>query len=154
MRKNIWTRLPRWPIVPGKSGKEQGMQRKSADDLFLFIGERFHSNSTIFLHGRRALVVEGTASREDGFALKRFVEEDLGAEAILLLSTHYFSDHLAAWSLFPKAAIVAQASYRETFDREAFRSEEERSLTRASATVTSTMTPAHTQQRRPKPSRS
>jgi glyoxylase-like metal-dependent hydrolase (beta-lactamase superfamily II) len=104
------------------------MQRKLADELFLFIGERFHSNSTVFLDGRRALVVEGTASREDGRALKRFVEEELAAEAILLLSTHYFSDHLAAWSLFPKAAIVAQASYRETFDREAFRSEEERSF--------------------------
>ncbi len=70
-------------------------------DLLVAVGKQYESNSTIFLDSDRALLVDGMASVADGLELRRFVEEDLGKEVRLLVSTHYFSDHLAAFQLFP-----------------------------------------------------
>ena len=95
-------------------------------DLFVAVGEQYESNSTIFLDGDRALLVDGMASVTDGRELKRFVEDGLGKTVALLVSTHYFSDHLAAWALFPGVPIVAHRNYRQSFDSEAFRTEEEK----------------------------
>lgn len=96
------------------------------DDLLVAVGDRYESNSTIFVEGDRALLVDGMASRKDAFELRRFVEEDLGKKVRLLVSTHYFSDHLAAWGLFPGVPVVAHRNYRQSFDSEAFRTEEEK----------------------------
>ncbi len=96
------------------------------DDLLVAVGKQYESTTAIFLDGNRALLVDGMASREDGLELRRFVEEDLGKRVTLLVSTHYFSDHLAAWGLFPGVPIVAHRNYRQTFDGEAFRTEEEK----------------------------
>jgi glyoxylase-like metal-dependent hydrolase (beta-lactamase superfamily II) len=98
-----------------------------AADLLLAVGERYQSNCTIFLDGGRALLVDGMASREDALELRRFLERDLEKRAALLVSTHYFSDHLAAWGLFPGVPVVAHRNYRHSFDSEAFRTEEEKS---------------------------
>ena len=49
-----------------------------------------------------------------------------GKKVTLLVSTHYFSDHLAAWALFPGVPIIAHRNYRWSFDSEAFRTEEEK----------------------------
>jgi glyoxylase-like metal-dependent hydrolase (beta-lactamase superfamily II) len=95
------------------------------DDLFVAVGEQYESTTAIFLDGERALLVDGMASREDGLELRRFIEDDLARKVTLLVSTHYFSDHLAAWGLFPGVPIVAHRNYRQTFDSEAFRTEEE-----------------------------
>lgn len=95
-------------------------------DLLVAVGERYDSSSAIFLDGGRALLVDGMASRKDGQELRRFVEEEMGKRVALLVSTHYFSDHLAAWGLFPGVPIVAHRKYRHSFDSEAFRTEEER----------------------------
>jgi len=96
------------------------------DDLLVAVGQQYESTTAIFLDGERALLVDGMASREDGLELRRFVEEDLEKKVKLLVSTHYFSDHLAAWGLFPGVPIVAHRNYRQTFDSEAFRTEEEK----------------------------
>jgi len=99
---------------------------KLEDDLLVAVGKQYESTTAIFLDGNRALLVDGMASREDGLELRRFVEEDLGKKVTFLVSTHYFSDHLAAWGLFPGVPIVAHRNYRQTFDGEAFRTEEEK----------------------------
>lgn len=96
------------------------------DDLFVAVGEQYESTTAIFLDGDRALLVDGMASRKDGLALRGFVEGELKKKVRLLVSTHYFSDHLAAWALFPGVPIVAHRNYRHSFDSEAFRTEEEK----------------------------
>jgi glyoxylase-like metal-dependent hydrolase (beta-lactamase superfamily II) len=95
------------------------------DDVFVAVGDKYESSTAIFLDGERALLVDGMASREDGIELRRFVEENLEKKVRLLISTHYFSDHLAAWGLFPGVPIVAHRNYRHSFDAEAFRTDEE-----------------------------
>jgi hypothetical protein len=59
------------------------------------------------------------ASVADGLELRRFVDEDLGKEVRLLVSTHYFSDHLAAFQLFPGVPIISltAASRRMSTER-------------------------------------
>jgi len=99
---------------------------KLGDDLLVAVGRQYESATAIFVDGERALLVDGMASQEDGLELRRFVEEDLEKRVELLVSTHYFSDHLAAWGLFPRAPIVAHRNYRQSFDEEAFRTEEEK----------------------------
>jgi glyoxylase-like metal-dependent hydrolase (beta-lactamase superfamily II) len=96
------------------------------DDVFVAVGQQYESTTAIFLDSDRALLVDGMASRKDGLELRRFVEEDLEKKVMLLVSTHYFSDHLAAWGLFPGVPIVAHRNYRQSFDSEAFRTEEEK----------------------------
>ncbi len=96
------------------------------EDLLVAVGEQYQSTSAVFLDSDRALLVDGMASRKDGLELRRLVEEDLRKKVQLLVSTHYFSDHIAAWGLFPGVPIVAHRNYRQSFDSEAFRTEEEK----------------------------
>jgi glyoxylase-like metal-dependent hydrolase (beta-lactamase superfamily II) len=95
------------------------------NDLFLFIGKTYQSNSTVFVKGSEALLVDAVASRADAEDLRRFVEQDLNKEVRFIVSTHYFSDHLAALKSFPRAVIVAHENYLETFGSEKYRSKEE-----------------------------
>jgi glyoxylase-like metal-dependent hydrolase (beta-lactamase superfamily II) len=105
----------------------EGMRiEKLEDDLLVAVGAQYESSTAIFLDGERALLVDGMASRKDALELRRFVEEDLERKVRLLVSTHYFSDHLAAWGCFPGIPIVAHRNYRQSFDAEVFRSEEEK----------------------------
>jgi cyclase len=98
------------------------------NDLVIAIGEAYRSNSAILLDGDRAVLIDALASRADAEALRAFVETTLGARVSFVICTHYFSDHLAALSLFPDAQVVAHKDYRETFHAERFRSEEEASF--------------------------
>jgi len=96
-----------------------------ASDIQLAIGEAYGSNSTIFLAGRDALLVDGMGSAADAAELRRYVEEDLGARVRLIVSTHYFSDHMAALSRFPGAIVIAHENYAHTFASEQHRTDEE-----------------------------
>ena len=96
------------------------------DDLLVAVGRQYESTSVIFLDSGRALLVDGMGSREDGVELRRFVEEELHANVSLFVSTHYFSDHLAAFGLLPHVPVVAHRNYRQSFDAEAFRTREEK----------------------------
>lgn len=96
-------------------------------DLFLLIGKTYQSNSTIFVNGNDVLLVDALGSRGDAEELRSFVERDLGKEVRFIISTHYFSDHLAALRCFPRATIIAHENYLETFSSEKYRSEEEES---------------------------
>jgi cyclase len=98
------------------------------NDLIIAIGKTYNSNSTIVLNGDQAMLIDALASREDAEELRDFVETTLGKRVSLVICTHYFSDHLAALSLFPEAQIVAHKNYRDTFASERFRSEEEASF--------------------------
>jgi cyclase len=95
------------------------------NDLVIAIGRAYRSNSAILLNGDQALLIDALGSREDAEALREFVETTLGKRVSFVICTHYFSDHLAALSLFPEAQIVAHKDYRDTFVSERFRSEEE-----------------------------
>jgi len=96
-------------------------------DLFLFIGETYQSNSTIFVSNDGALLVDAVASDKDAEQLRDYVERDLKKEVRLIISTHYFSDHLAALKYFPNALIAAHENYLETFQSEQYRTELEAS---------------------------
>jgi glyoxylase-like metal-dependent hydrolase (beta-lactamase superfamily II) len=95
------------------------------DDIHVAVGDVYESNSTIFLAGRDALLVDGMGSAHDVDALRRYVEGDLGARVRFIISTHYFSDHMAALSRFSGATVVAHELYAHTFATERFRSAEE-----------------------------
>ena len=94
-----------------------------APDLFLFIGQTYQSNSTIFVSDDGVLLVDALASDNDAEELRVFVERELKKDVRLIISTHYFSDHLAALKHFPDALIAAHENYLETFESEQFRSE-------------------------------
>jgi glyoxylase-like metal-dependent hydrolase (beta-lactamase superfamily II) len=97
-------------------------------DLYLAIGDAFDSNSTILLSGSEALVIDALASKRDARDIKYLIEENFEATVRFIICSHYFSDHLAALKLFPECQIIAHKNYRQTFDQERFRSEEEASF--------------------------
>src|SRR5262249_27967775 len=72
-----------------------------------------------------ALLVDGLASRDDAWKLREALVFVRSKRVELLVSTHYFSDHLAAWGLFPEAAVLAHRNAPETFRSEDFRTDEE-----------------------------
>jgi cyclase len=89
------------------------------------IGDKLQSNSTIFIKGSDAFLVEAMASREDAEKLREYVETQLKKRVRFILCTNYFSDHMAALKLFPDAQIITHKDYSHTFAIEAFRSAEE-----------------------------
>jgi cyclase len=94
-------------------------------ELFLFIGKTYQSNSTIFVNGNEVLLVDALASRADAEQMRAFIEKELKKEVRFIISTHYFSDHIAALNSFPRACVIAHENYLETFDSEQHRTEEE-----------------------------
>jgi glyoxylase-like metal-dependent hydrolase (beta-lactamase superfamily II) len=94
-------------------------------DLYLLIGDTYHANSTAFVSGDEVLLVDGMGSRADAEKLRKFIEVELGKTVRFIISTHFFSDHLAALNLFPQAKVVAHQNYLDTFNSERYRSDEE-----------------------------
>jgi glyoxylase-like metal-dependent hydrolase (beta-lactamase superfamily II) len=94
-------------------------------DLFLFRGETYDSGSLAILAGGDVLLVDGLASIQDAARLRATLVEEWGKRVVYLLSTHYFSDHMAAWNLFPEAAVIAHENALQTFWTEDFRTPEE-----------------------------
>lgn len=93
-------------------------------DAILFHGDQYDSTSLALLDGDRALLVEGLGAAADARALRHALQA-MGRRAALLVSTHYFSDHLAAWNLFPEAPVLAHENSAATFWTEQFRTDEE-----------------------------
>lgn len=94
-------------------------------DLYLFVGDTYQSNSTIFIAGDEALLVDAVGSASDAERLRKFVAGDLRKEVRFIISTHYFSDHIAALKFFPRASVIAHENYADTFNSEMYRSAEE-----------------------------
>ncbi|HEX4439650.1 MAG TPA: MBL fold metallo-hydrolase [Thermoanaerobaculia bacterium] len=94
-------------------------------DVYHLTGESYDSGSLVVLDGDRALLVDGLASVADAERLREIVTVEWGKRVWLLVSTHYFSDHLAAWNLFPNAPVLAHENAVATFWTEDFRSPEE-----------------------------
>jgi cyclase len=98
-----------------------------APDVYTLVGKTFSSNSTVVTGGdEEALLIDAMASRADAEELRSFVETELGKRVRFIICTHFFSDHLAALKLFPKASVMAHQNYTHTFDAESFRTEEEK----------------------------
>lgn len=76
-------------------------------DIYVFVGEAYHANSTALMSGDEVLLIDGLASRQDAEELRSFIEDELKKQVRLILCTHYMSDHIAALKLFPKAQIIA-----------------------------------------------
>ena len=100
-------------------------------DAVLFRGEKYDSGALALFDEDRALLVDGLGSAEDAAALKSVLVGEMGMRVELLVSTHYFSDHLAAWMTFPDAPILAHENSTATFWTEDFRSPEEAAHFRA-----------------------
>jgi glyoxylase-like metal-dependent hydrolase (beta-lactamase superfamily II) len=92
---------------------------------FLFRGEKYDSGSLVLVDGGRALLIEGMGSVEDARRLRETLVTDWGKRVELLISTHFFSDHMAAWNLFPEASLIAHQNSVQTFWTEEFRTPEE-----------------------------
>jgi glyoxylase-like metal-dependent hydrolase (beta-lactamase superfamily II) len=96
-----------------------------AGDILLFRGERYDSGTLAVFDEDRALLVDGMASAQDARNLREALVGRHRKRVSILVSTHYFSDHLAAWNLFPEADVVAHEKALATFRAEQFRSSEE-----------------------------
>jgi len=94
-------------------------------DLLLFRGASYDSGSLAILSGGDVLLVDGLASVDDARRMRATLVDDWGKKVVYLVSTHYFSDHMAAWNLFPEAAVLAHENAPQTFWTEDFRSPEE-----------------------------
>ena len=101
---------------------------KVKDDIYLFIGDTYEANATIFVDGREVLLVDALAATADAQKLQSFVEQELKSEVRFIISTHYFSDHIAALQCFPQATIIAHENYLDTYQMEQFRSPDEASF--------------------------
>jgi glyoxylase-like metal-dependent hydrolase (beta-lactamase superfamily II) len=99
---------------------------KLGDDLYLLTGDTYQSNSTALISEDEVMLVDGMASAADAQNLRRWVETDLRKQVRFIVCTHYFSDHLAALNVFPRATVVAHRNYLETFESERFCSPEEK----------------------------
>jgi cyclase len=122
MSRGAW-RLARGFRLAGR--EELLIEQQVESDIYVFIGETYHSNSTAFVRGDEVLLVDGMASRADAEKLRERIEVDLGKRVRFIIATHYFSDHLAALKLFAGAEIIAHRNYLHTFSTERFRTEEE-----------------------------
>jgi len=96
-----------------------------APDLFIAIGDAYHANSTVFIKGDDALLIDGMGSLADATELRRLLEDEMQKRVRFIISTHYFSDHIAALRLFPGAEIIAHELYAQTFQSERNRTAEE-----------------------------
>ncbi len=94
-------------------------------DAVLFRGDRYDSGSLALFDGGRALLVDGLGSSADAAAMKAALVGEMGKRVELLVSTHYFSDHMAAWNLFPETGVLAHENALATFRAEDFRSSDE-----------------------------
>jgi len=65
------------------------------------------------------------ASRQDAEVLRGKIEVEFKKQVRFIIATHYFSDHLAALKLFPKAEIITHQNYMHTFSTERHRTKEE-----------------------------
>jgi glyoxylase-like metal-dependent hydrolase (beta-lactamase superfamily II) len=101
------------------------------EELFHFRGEAYDSGSLVVRDGGRVLLVDGLASVEDARAMRRILVDDWGSRVELCVASHFFSDHMAAWNLFPGAELLAHAGAVETFSSEQFRTPEEAAHFRA-----------------------
>lgn len=102
------------------------LETQIADDVHLLIGDSYRSNSTMFVSQGEVLLVDALGSLADAERLKEFVETELKKEVRFIVSSHFFSDHIAALKLFPRATVIAHKNYLDTFNSELYRSEEEK----------------------------
>jgi cyclase len=78
----------------------------------------------VLFRGNDALLIDSTGSFADADALRVKIEA-LGARVRFIVCTHFFSDHIAGLRRFPEADAIAHRNYRETFDGEQHRTDEE-----------------------------
>src|SRR5215831_10557825 len=119
------SRRARDPLGARSSGGPAMRVHQIERDLYHLTGEQYESGSLVVLDGDRALLLDGLGSAADAARLREIVAVEWGKRVSLLVSTHYFSDHLAAWNLFPNAPVVAHENALATFWLEDFRSPEE-----------------------------
>ncbi len=94
-------------------------------DAVLFRGDKYDSGALALFDGARALLVDGLGSAEDAAALKAVLVQEMGRRVELLVSTHSFSDHMAAFMTFPDAPLIGHENSDATFWAEDFRTPEE-----------------------------
>lgn len=95
-------------------------------DILVFIGEAYQSVSTALINDDDVLLIDGLAGVDDAEEMKRFIEDELHKQVRFILSTHYMSDHMAAFRLFPRVPILAHQDYVLTFDSQKSLTDEER----------------------------
>jgi cyclase len=100
-------------------------EQKIEPDIYVFIGQTYESNSTAFIKGDEVVLVDGMGSRLDAEELRQRIEGDLKKQVRFIIATHYFSDHMAALGLFPRAEIITHQSYMHTFSTERHRTKDE-----------------------------
>ena len=96
-----------------------------APDIHVAVGSAHLANSTVLVRGSEVLLIDGMGSRADAEELQRWIEVDLQKSVRFIVSSHYFSDHMAALALFPRAEVIAHALHLHTWSSERFRSAEE-----------------------------
>jgi len=94
--------------------------------IYVLTGEEMNSNATLITCEDRVMLVDGFAGSHDAAELQNFIQLELKKELKLIVCTHYFSDHMAAFPLFRPVPIIAHQYYEHTFTTEAYRNQEKK----------------------------
>jgi len=97
-------------------------------DIYLFVGDAYHANATVLINNDEVLLIDGLASSRDAAELRSFIENELKKQVRAIISTHYMSDHIAAFRLFPEAQIITHKNFLHTFHSQKLLTEEERAF--------------------------
>jgi cyclase len=84
-------------------------------DIWMFRGSDLEAVSTVFVHGKHALLVDALANVDEAGWIRRHVEQSLGATVRMIVMTHYMSDHMAGLHLFPAADVLAHRHFMQTY---------------------------------------
>lgn len=84
-------------------------------DVLMFVGDDHESVATAFLDGDDALLIDSLGSERDVRRLSQVLCTDMGKAVRVVAATHFMSDHIAGYWMFPDALTIAHRHYRQTF---------------------------------------
>lgn len=91
------------------------MQRERiTQDIYVFTSDQYaHVTAGVVLTSAGAVVVDALLYPEETLAMKRFIEERLGARVVYVVNTNFRADHTTGTCFFPGAEVVAHRICRE-----------------------------------------
>src|SRR5262245_54864007 len=81
----------------------------------MFVGDEYEAVATAFVDGNGVLLIDSLAGEQDARWLRNVLCDEMGKTVCAVAATHFMSDHIAGFSLFPKALTIAHRHYRHTF---------------------------------------
>ncbi|MEI7987480.1 MAG: MBL fold metallo-hydrolase [Chloroflexota bacterium] len=97
----------------------QSVQReKVADNVYYFQSETYAVVTAGVIVGPQwAVLIDTLATPEEIFAVRQFVEHDLGVRVRYIVNTHYHADHAWGNCFFPEATVIGHKLARDFLEQ-------------------------------------